>query len=93
MIERPQYMTDEQWKGAEEWINSRPPAVRAVVEHRPPWGKYRLKETGQVGMIYSYEENDNGTVTVKFNTEMDEFTRLPIQVFGVDPESLERIDQ
>lgn len=91
-LERPAYMTDEQWEGAQQWIRSRPKKVRDVIEHYPPWGQYRLKETGQEGRIYSYEQHKSGAVTVKFDTT-DLLEILPLRVFGIDPASLERIDQ
>lgn len=78
--------TPEQEAGLAEFVASRPPMVRAILERLPFFELYRLKSTGHRVTLYSVSED--GTVTVdilaKFNKIL--FER---QVFGIDPDDLE----
>ncbi len=69
------------------WIDSRPENVRKVIETHPPIGCYRGKENRGHYVLHSYDEELDGTVTLKVDHLNDSF--LPgYRVFGVKPESL-----
>lgn len=72
------------------WIDKRPPHVRKVAnKYRPDTCYFALNNKGYRGhyLIHSYEENKDGSVTVKVNHLDDSF--LPRhQVFGFDPDDL-----
>jgi hypothetical protein len=72
-----------------EWINSRPDCVREMCRICPPNKLYRMKSTGQIVTLCSY--NENGTVTV---TVGGAFNAVIIErdVFGVDIFDLEECD-
>jgi hypothetical protein len=79
-----------------EWlrfVESRPPAVRNVARQFSPWLLYRIKESGHRVVIYCFEENDDGTVTLKVDVTAA-FNALMFErrVFGVKPEDLEECD-
>lgn len=40
------------------WLAERPEHVRRVAETLPPWFLYRLKTTGQIVFLISFEEHD-----------------------------------
>lgn len=68
------------------WIETRPPAVRAVLERLPPGTWWRLKSGG--GGIYtpvSYEEQKDGTITVRVYKH-DFLMPIPMEVFGCNPD-------
>lgn len=74
-------------KEQQEWIDSRPENVRAVIKTHPPIGCYRGYNGRGHYVLYSYDEEKSGKVTLKVNHLDDSF--MPgFQVFGVDPESL-----
>ena len=49
--------TDEEW---EQWRASRSPAVQEAIK-RFPAGWYRITNTGQIAMLISYGEGDDGS--------------------------------
>lgn len=51
--------TAEQRAEWESWIAEHE-AVRPLAEKYPPWQKYKLLTTGQVGYLFSYSENGHG---------------------------------
>jgi hypothetical protein len=75
------------------WLESRPPAIRAVAERLDPWKLYRLRTTGQIVGLYSLSEADPPkypTVTATV-TVLREYSVIPMpdfQVFGIDPDDL-----
>ena len=69
-----------------QWANMRPATVRCIIRTIKPWHIYRIKDTGQIGTIYSYCEN--GTITVRTS---DLTGLVPFKVFGLKPSDLERI--
>lgn len=79
-------------KEAKDWFLSRPPNIQDAIKQCPPYFEYRIKGAGPAfGPIYSYEENDNGPVTVKINLMYN--TTMPRTVFGVSLENLERVKE
>lgn len=74
------------WK---DWLEERPPAVRAVAESHP-FGCYRLSDDGGHGhyQIVAYTEpHDGSAVKIKLLHGRDSFTP-GITVFGVPPDDL-----
>lgn len=70
-----------------EWCNTRPPAVRDVALRFKPWELYRIKETGQLCDIYSFDEHPGGAVTLK--VLVPQFGGATHLVFGYQPDDLE----
>ena len=73
---------EEQRTAWNEWLASRPTVIRELAAKLPPDRLYRLKDTGQRGTIYSY--NENGTVALLIDGEFNRilFSR---RVFGLQP--------
>lgn len=75
-----------------EWVASRPAAVRAIAEKVEPWRAYRIKSTGNGCRIYSIGEHADGTasitvaVTRDLNPQGLVFERT---VFGLQLDDLE----
>jgi hypothetical protein len=69
----------------EEWARTRPPAVRAKVEQYPPDKTYRVKTTGQLAIIKSYSEADDGSCeTCTVTAWMEELPEVTARsVFGM----------
>jgi hypothetical protein len=82
-------MTAEQEAGWRSWCDERPPGVRELALRFRPDTLYRLKTTGQRGIIYSVSEN--GTVTMDFPTEFNPLS-IGLQVFGLNPDDIEECD-
>ena len=82
--------SDEQKEAWHEWLDGRPDAVKAMATRYPP-GIYRMRTTGQVGLILSYAEG--GTVRLLFPRKWNpQQVLLPDrEVFGIDPVSLDEI--
>lgn len=78
---------EEQLRDWQEWLDQRPPAIKAVAERLPPWEKLVLKTTGQLAQVTAYDEHDDGHVSVKITVWR---TWLPLAhgVFGVNPDDL-----
>lgn len=91
---------EKEWR---EWCATRPPKVREVAERFTPWFKYRIKSTGQLCHVFSFDEpeNDSDPVTLTVNVPSewnpDRLTSLMFadtgghQVFGLKPEDLELV--
>lgn len=75
-------MTPEQQEILDEWLEDRPQIIKDMAHATPP-GCYTFNDTGQHGVLYSYDES--GTVTV--NTTMLDGL-MPVGVFGVNPANL-----
>jgi hypothetical protein len=71
----------------DEWVASRPDAVRKVAEGMPPWFYYDYQETGQIVTIEAYAEDGTLRVTV-VGDRISIPTIIPFEVFGVKPEDL-----
>lgn len=85
--------TDEQQKGWEKFLESRPAHVRAVAEKFQPWTLYRMKSTGHRVTIASFSENTDGSVTLVVNvTGQFNLVFFERAVFGIPPEDLEECD-
>ena len=81
-------MTEEElFQDAEflEWFNDRPASVQEVIRKVPPCRKYIIEGGIHPGQILSYDEHDDGRITVEITVESP---LLPRRVFGVDPDSL-----
>lgn len=82
--------TKKQEQGYKKWVASRPPAIRAVAEKFEPWSLYRIKPDGHKVFILSFDESEDGKVTLtvvvsaKFN-----FLAFERRVFGINPNDLE----
>lgn len=77
----------------EEWVVSRPPAVRAVVERLPPDRLYRMKSTGQRCTIAAYGECEDGSVTLRVEVT-GQYNRVLFsrEVSGIAPDDLSECD-
>ena len=77
----------ERWR---EWLELLSPEVRKVAEAYP-LGTYRMP-SGHFAQIYSYDENDDGSVTLSVDvTAMENPHKLILfdrRVFGVSPSTL-----
>ncbi len=79
----------EQLDGWEEWLATRPDRVAEVARRLPPWELLRMRATGHRCSVLSYQEDDEGAVTMtvrvdgKFNAVV--FGR---RVFGISPDDL-----
>ena len=81
--------TEEQLKDWNEWVASRPPNVRAVAEKLVPWKLYRMGSSGHRVCLYSYDEEMDGSVTLKVDVRGEfNFVVMERRVFGVKPEEL-----
>lgn len=69
----------------EEWLAARPDAVREIARQCPP-GYYRVHGGAFRGRLHSYDENEDGTVTMKVEIECP---LMPRMVFGLTPDDLE----
>lgn len=80
----------EQW---EAWKARQQPAVQAMAARFDPWSVYRLKTTGQRGVIAALEENDDGTWTFSLAiTGQFNLVTVDALVHGVRCEDLEPSD-
>ena len=82
--------TPEEARAWEVWLAERPEAVRAVAERFNPWSLYRLRTTGHRCFVESFNENDDGSVTVTVGIT-GEFNLVTFEraVFGINPDELE----
>lgn len=72
-----------------DWVVSRPENVRRVAEKFDPWSLYRMKSTGHLVTLFSFNEAEDRvtvTVTVSGDYNLVVFER---NVFGIDPDDLE----
>jgi len=89
-------MTKEQEVEWKQWLSERPQSVRDVAERFVPWKEYKKARTLDTWSRYSprsYEEQEDGTVTITCET----YNALPIGirywVFGINPSDLEESDE
>lgn len=75
------------------WVAKRPPNVRAVAEQFDPWSLYRLKSTGQIVSVASFQEAADGSVTLTVNISGEHnLVLFETSVFGIEPTDLESCD-
>lgn len=83
--------TAEELAAWNEFVASRPAAVRTLCEKLPPWHYYDMPETGQIVTVEAY--NEDGTVRV---TVVGDRISIPailsFEVFGVMPDGLVKRD-
>lgn len=76
-----------------KWVAERPPIIQDLARRFPPGVLYLLKDTGKRVYIVSYDEEEDGGVSMKvavdgrFNCVVMERT-----VFGIKPEDLTECD-
>lgn len=78
--------TQEQLTGWNEWLASRPEVIQKLAARFDPWSLYKMKSTGHLVSLYSFDENN--TVTVNVTGEFNILTHSR-RVFGIDPDDLE----
>jgi hypothetical protein len=66
--------------------------VRALAERFPPWGLFKMTDTGQIASVIGYFED--GTLRVSIDPEHNgifELRGFPggLDVFGINPDTLE----
>jgi hypothetical protein len=77
-----------------KWYKELSDVVRKRVDAYPPTKKYRMKQTGRIVTIVSYDEEKNGgcnSVTVDISHDENNRLLFERQVFGVKFEDLEAI--
>jgi hypothetical protein len=77
------------------WYKALSEKVRARVDAYPPTKKYRMKATGRIVTLVSYDEDKNGdchTATVEVSRDDNPGLRFERQVFGVEFDELEPIN-
>ena len=77
------------------WYKALSEKVRERVDAYPPTKKYRMKATGRIVTLFSYDEDKNGechTVTVDISREDNPGILLERQVFGVRFDELEPVN-
>lgn len=76
------------------WYEQRPPAIKAMIDKAPPSNLYKLKTTGQLVFICSYEESEPGdpseTVCVSVTRDFNLIV-MERNVFGINLSDLEII--
>jgi hypothetical protein len=78
---------EEQWQ---EWLASRPANVREVARRFPPSSLYRVKSTGRRVVVQSFQEADDGAVTMTVWVGGDyNLVLMERSVFGVEADDLE----
>ena len=74
------------------WYKALSKKVRARVDAYPPTKKYRMKSTGRIVTLVSYDEDTNGgchTATVDVSRDDNPNLLFERQVFGVEFDELE----
>ena len=93
MMSRVYEPTPEQEADWIEWVASRPDNVRDVAKRFDPWTLYRMEDTDQRVTVYSFEEHDDGNVTLKVDvTGFFNLVLFDRQVFGINPDDLKECD-
>ncbi len=75
-----------------DFLNQRPPRVRAVAERLPPWNLYRMKSTGHRVTVFSFDQPEVGgevTLTVIVLKRWNPSIKVERRVFGIKPDDLE----
>ena len=77
----------------ERWVSERPSPVRVVAERVKPWKLYKLRSSGHLVVLYSFDEHDDGTVTLKVDVT-GRFNALAFERrgVGIDPDDIEECD-
>jgi hypothetical protein len=85
--------TPEQLAGYQEWLSGCPEEVRELIRQFDPWTLYRMKSTGHRVTIISFDELEDGSLTLRVNVS-SQYNRVVHErnVFGVDPADLEPCD-
>lgn len=83
-------LTAEQEAGWIAWVEERPPSIRDLCRRFRTDTLYRLKTTGQRGLIYSVSEDR--TVTMYFPVEFNPLSFFGMQVFCLNPDDIEECD-
>jgi len=76
-----------------DWFLARPRAIQQAILKYPP-GKYKLKSTGHIMELYSYEEDEDGscnTCTGTITYENNQHLLFERKVFDIPLEDLEKI--
>ena len=85
--------TKAQERGWRKWVAGRPPSVRAVAERFDIWSLYRLKSSGEIVTIASFQEAVDGVITLTVNiTGEYNVVLFDKSVFGIDPSDMEPCD-
>lgn len=73
-----------------EWFNARPPNVQDVARMFPPTQDYHIISTGRECFPYSYDEADDGTVTMTVTVPANGRTGrfAAHRVFGLRPDQI-----
>lgn len=81
--------TPEQLDEWAEFVANLPENIRPIAERLDCWTLYRLRETGQRVIIYSFQDDATVTVAIlgKFNRQLHD-----AMVFGISPDELEECD-
>ena len=77
------------------WYKALSDKVRARVDAYPPTKKYRMKTTGRIVTLVSYDEDKNGdrnTATVDVSRDDNPSLLFERQVFGVEFDELEPVN-
>lgn len=82
-------MSDESLKRFLDSIQELPPEKREIFLRYPPDRLYRLKETGERGVIQSYDSDNTVTVAITGQFNRTIFGRA---VFGIKLDSIEECD-
>lgn len=90
-------LTKEQKQEWKQWLSERPENVREVAQKIVPWKRYRDKSIeDDIGNRYSprsYDEQEDGSVTITCEKTNDEMTFLGgYGVFGMNPNDLIEAD-
>jgi hypothetical protein len=82
--------TPEEEREYRDWIASKSEKVKAVAERFDPWSLYRMKSTGHRVILYSFDEQKGGEVTLTVTVSGD-FNTVFFErnVFGINPDDLE----
>ena len=87
--------TNEQVQSYSEWVEERPPSVRALIKEKgfAPWKLYNLQGTRQRVFVYGFHEDDDDTITLSVIVDARfNFVFMERRVFGIDPKKLIECD-
>ena len=68
-----------------EWYNGRPIKIQELIRSHPPNREYRVQNGEYPATIHSYDENEDGAVTLQANIHSPFFPRC---VFGLSAEDV-----
>lgn len=84
--------TEDQQRLWREFVDSRPPNVKAVAEKLAPWLLYRLR-SGHRATLHGIDEHEDGSVTLTMSVTGDfNAVMFDRNVFGIHPDDLEECD-